>query len=293
MLMRLLRELKHRTRGLVLLTATPLQTNGLELYDLLSLLGLPDEWTADDFERYFESLRQPIVPTHEFEACVTLFQATERTYGELAETRAAAMGAGGRNAPLSRVAVKTVLSALRGASSIKRRRLTPMERSAAIRILKGWTPIAALLSRHTRALLRRYKAAGKLDVRIATREVRDRLVDMSAAERNLYEATEKLITDAYANADEKKRAAVGFILTIYRKRLSSSFAALPRSLTALPPTAVKQTGRQRTALMIRASSKLTEQRLSLVVRAIRADRRSSLKQESQPLSALCSRTRAS
>ncbi|WP_206432934.1 SNF2-related protein [Sphingomonas sp. ABOLH] len=230
MLMRLLRELKHRTRGLVLLTATPLQTNGLELYDLLSLLGLPDEWTADDFERYFEALRQPNVPTHEFEACVALFQATERTYGELAETRAAGIGAGGRNAPLSRVAVKTVLSALRGASSIKRRRLTPMERSAAIRILKGWTPIAALLSRHTRALLRRYKAAGKLDVRIATRDVRDRLVDMSGEERELYEATEKLITDAYANADEKKRAAVGFILTIYRKRLSSSFAALACSL---------------------------------------------------------------
>lgn len=230
MLMRLLRELRSRTRGLVLLTATPLQTNGLELYDLLSLLGLPDEWTADEFERYFEALREPNMPTAAFEGCVALFQATERSYGLLSEGRAAAMGAGGRNAPLSRVVVKTVLSALRGGSSIKRRRLNPAERAAAIRILKGWTPITAMVSRHTRALLRRYKAEGKLDVRIASRIVRDRFIEMAAAERDLYEATEKLITNAYANADEKKRAAVGFILTIYRKRLSSSFAALSCSL---------------------------------------------------------------
>ncbi|WP_300576544.1 helicase-related protein [Phenylobacterium sp.] len=230
MLMRLLRDLRTRTRGLVLLTATPLQTNALELYDLLALLGLPDEWTPDEFERYFEALREPLVPTSAFESCVRLFQATEGAYGALPETRAAAMGAGGSRPPLSRVAVRTVLAALRGESSIRRRRLSPDDRRAAIRIMLGWTPISALVSRHTRALLRRYRAEGKLDARIATRLVADRFIDMSNDERDLYEATEKLITDAYANADEKKRAAIGFVLTIYRKRLSSSFTALSCSL---------------------------------------------------------------
>lgn len=230
MLMRLLRDLRDRTRGLVLLTATPLQTNALELYDLLALLGLPDEWTPDEFERYFEALREPLVPTSAFEACVHLFQATERAYGALTEIRAAAMGAGGGKPPLSRVAVRTVLAALRGESSIRRRRLSPEDRRAAIRIMLGWTPIATLVSRHTRALLRRYRAEGKLDAKIATRVVADRFIDMSGEERELYEATEKLITDAYASADEKKRAAIGFVLTIYRKRLSSSFTALSCSL---------------------------------------------------------------
>lgn len=230
MLMRLLRDLRARTRGLVLLTATPLQTNALELYDLLALLGLPDEWTPDEFERYFQALREPLVPASALEACARLFQATEREYGSIAEHRAAAMGAGGRNPPLSRVAVRTVLAALRGESSIKRRRLGPTERQAAVRIMLGHTPISALVSRHTRALLRRYRAEGKLDARIATRVVADRFIDMSPAERELYEATEKLITDAYATADEKTRAAVGFVLTIYRKRLSSSFTALACSL---------------------------------------------------------------
>lgn len=230
MLMRLLRELRDRTRGLILLTATPLQTNALELYDLLALLGLPDEWTPDEFERYFQSLREPMVPASAFEACARLFQATERTYGALSEPRAAAMGAGGRKPPLSRVSIRTILTALRGDSSIRRRRLSPEDRKAAIRIMLGWTPKAALLSRYTRALLRRYQEEGKLDARIATRIVADRFIDMSIDERELYEATEKLITDAYANADEKKRAAIGFVLTIYRKRLSSSFTALSCSL---------------------------------------------------------------
>ncbi len=230
MLMRLLRDLRARTRGLVLLTATPLQTNALELYDLLALLGLPDEWTPDEFERYFEALREPLVPTSAFEACVRLFQAAEQTYGALIEPRAAAIGAGGSKPALSRVAVRTVLTALRGESSIRRRRLSPEDRRAAIRIMLGWTPITALVSRHTRALLRRYRAEGKLDARIATRVVADRFIDMSSEERELYEATEKLITDAYASADEKKRAAIGFVLTIYRKRLSSSFTALSCSL---------------------------------------------------------------
>lgn len=230
MLMRLLRELRDRTRGLVLLTATPLQTNALELYDLLALLGLPDEWTPDEFERYFEALREPLVPTSAFEACVKLYQATERTYGALPEQRAAAIGAGGRNPALSRVAVRTVLAALRGESSIRRRRLSPEHRRAAINIMLAWTPTAALVSRHTRALLRRYRAEGKLDAKIADRKVEDRFIVMSPDERKLYEATEKLITDAYANADEKKRAAIGFVLTIYRKRLSSSFTALSCSL---------------------------------------------------------------
>ena len=230
MLMRLLRELRLRTKGLVLLTATPLQTNALELYDLLALLGLPDEWTTEEFERYFEALREPHMPTSSFENCARLFQATERFYGALTENHAAALGAGGRRPPLSRVATRTILPALRGESSIKRRRLSPEDRQAAIRIMLKWTPVTALVSRHTRALLRRYRAEGKLDARIATRVVVDRFIDMSDAERELYEATEKLITDAYATADEKKRAAVGFVLTIYRKRLSSSFTALSCSL---------------------------------------------------------------
>ena len=40
-LLKLMRVLKERTQGLVLLTATPMQVHPVEVFDLLSLLGLP------------------------------------------------------------------------------------------------------------------------------------------------------------------------------------------------------------------------------------------------------------
>jgi len=96
--------------------------------------------------------------------------------------------------------------------------------------MKRWTPVAALMSRHTRSLLRRYQSEGRLAARIATRNVVDRFIEMEPAERDIYNRTEDFLRETYAQADQSQRNAIGFILTIYRKRLSSSFAALSHSL---------------------------------------------------------------
>lgn len=229
MLMRLLRDLKERVTGLVLLTATPLQTHAMELYDLLSLLGFPPEWDAASYQRYFDTLSQPVVAVDGFEECARLFRATEAFHGTLDDETGARMG-GEALGPLSRLRARRILSALRGQASIPRRRLSAEDRQAAVRIMKRWTPVAALMSRHTRALLRRYQAEGKLDARIATRQVADRFIEMEAAERDIYHRVEDFLRTTYAQADQSRRNAVGFILTIYRKRLSSSFAALASSL---------------------------------------------------------------
>lgn len=53
-LMQLMQQLRQRTNGLLLLTATPMQVSELEMWDLLALLGMPPEWTEDAFERFFE-----------------------------------------------------------------------------------------------------------------------------------------------------------------------------------------------------------------------------------------------
>ncbi len=96
--------------------------------------------------------------------------------------------------------------------------------------MKGHTPLRALISRHTRELLRRYTQAGKLKALIATRRVEDRFVEMTPAERRVYEQVEDYIGSTYDNAAEEERTAVGFVMTIYRRRLASSFAALIRTL---------------------------------------------------------------
>lgn len=231
-LMGLLRQLRHRTKGLVLLSATPLQTSELDLYDLLSVLGLPSAWDADSFQRYFEDLSSGPLSRDKMERCVALFHATEATYGSISDEWASILGsAQGRKQPLGLVERRKVLEALRSPSELKRRALEPKHRAAAQRILQAWTPISRLVSRHSRKLLRQYKEEGVLDVQIAERQVIDRFITMSDDECDLYERMDKLIADAWkATAGSKAKNAMGFILTVYRKRLASSFAAFANSL---------------------------------------------------------------
>jgi len=51
-LLKLLRNLQSYTQCMHLLTATPMQINSIELYDLLSLVGLPAEW--DDTKEFLD-----------------------------------------------------------------------------------------------------------------------------------------------------------------------------------------------------------------------------------------------
>ena len=65
---------------------------------------------------------------------------------------------------------------------------------------------------------------------IADRKVRDEFIEMTAVERDLYDAVEDYISTTYNQASTKERSAVGFVMTIYRRRLASSFAALRSTL---------------------------------------------------------------
>ena len=237
-LLRLMRGLEGRTQGLVLLTATPMQVHPVEVWDLLHLLGLPPEWTAEAFLRFFEDLEQPSPSAPALDRMAGLFRAVERAYGEVATADAQRLTA------LSRFKANKVLRALRDAASIPRRQLETGERRAALRIVQAHTPIRRLVSRHTRALLRRYFKAGMLTTPIAERSVDDRLVDMTPEERALYGAVEEYIASTYNQAGAAERTAVGFVMTIYRRRLASSFHALRATLRKhLDAIAVDDRGR--------------------------------------------------
>ena len=62
------------------------------------------------------------------------------------------------------------------------------------------------------------------------RRVEDRLLELSADERALYDAVEDYIASTYNQASVAERTAVGFVMTIYRRRLASSFSALRQTL---------------------------------------------------------------
>ena len=223
-LLRLMQGLKDRTQGLVLLTATPMQVDPVEVWDLLNLLGLPPEWTASGFLGFFDDIEQPN-PSHEaFDRLARLFQSTERTYGAVDTNDTQ------RLAELSRLKTRKILRALRDDASIPRRQLDTKERQAAIRVMRASTPLRRLVSRHTRELLRRYFRKGLLATPIADRQVEDRFLEMTPEEQMLYEAVEEYISGTYNQASAKERSAVGFVMTIYRRRLASSFSALRKTL---------------------------------------------------------------
>ena len=219
-LLALMRQLRAYTRGLVLLTATPMQVHPVEVWDLLDLLGLPSEWTADAFLKFFEDVDHPNPSPEALERMAQLFRAVERDYG------GASTDAAQRLTGLSRLKTAKVLRALRDAASIPRRQMETPERRAALAVVRAHTPIRRLVSRHTRELLRRYFKAGMLSTPIAERRVEDRFIDMTPAERALYNAVEAYIAHTYDKASGPERSAVGFVMTIYRRRLASSFAAL-------------------------------------------------------------------
>ena len=237
-LLRLMRGLAGRTQGLVLLTATPMQVHPVEVWDLLDLLGLPPEWSAEAFLRFFEDLEQPSPSSQALDRMSGLFQAVERSYGEVATEDAQRLTA------LSRFKANKVLRALRDPASIPRRQLETEERRAALRIVQAHTPIRRLVSRHTRELLRRYFKAGTLTTPIADRSVDDSFIDMTPEERALYGAVEEYIASTWNQAGAAERTAVGFVMTIYRRRLASSFHALRATLRKhLDAIAVDDRGR--------------------------------------------------
>ena len=223
-LLGLMQNLQDRTDGLLLLTATPMQVHPVEVWDLLSLLGLPKDWTEAAFLRFFEDIAQTSPSADAIERMARLFRAAERQFGEMSEPDAR------RITGLSGLMAKRVLRALRDRASIPRRQLETAERRAALIVMRSHTPVRHLVSRHTRALLRRYHSRGLLATPVAERRVEDRLVEMSADERGLYDAVEDYVASTYNQAAAAERTAVGFVMTIYRRRLASSFQALRTTL---------------------------------------------------------------
>lgn len=224
-LLELMRQLKDRTEGMLLLTATPMQVAPIEVWDLLNLLGLPDAWTAERFLQFFEDIGHPNPGHDALVRSAQLFRAAEAAYGRATTEQGERIGG------LSTLRADKMLRALRNdRTHIPLRRLENDERAGALALLRSWTPVRHLISRHTRELLRRYFREGMLETAIAERDVDDRFVHMTPAESALYDAVDDYISSTYDRSEPNVRNAVGFVMTVYRRRLASSFHALAQTL---------------------------------------------------------------
>ncbi|HEX8341205.1 MAG TPA: helicase-related protein [Tepidisphaeraceae bacterium] len=226
-LLKLMQAIKLKAKSLLLMTATPMQVHPVEMWDLLNLLGMPGEWTSSVFTDYFDLLgRNP--SENDLYRAALLFQSTERQYGPAPAVMIQRVAEG---MSLSKIDVTKVVAACRESNTnIPIKRLTTKQRAAMIAVLKACSPIYHRMSRHTRNLLRQYFKKGLLDSPIADRKVDDKAVVLSTAERELYDAVEDYISTTYQAASPDKKTAVGFVMTIYRRRLASSFYALRKTL---------------------------------------------------------------
>jgi SNF2 family DNA or RNA helicase len=227
LMLRLIQALKDKARSLILLTATPMQVHPIELWDLLKLLGTPEEWLDRDFLDYFEAVNANPDESGIHRLC-RLFQSNEAYFGTLSdpdiEQKALELGIGN-------IDRKNILKALREDKSlIPIKRLTAKLRKALLAYLRFASPVRYRMSRHTRSLLRAYHKKGLLATPIADRLVTDLPITLTPPEREIYEAVENYISTAYQAAAPDKKTAVGFILTVYRRRVASSFYALRKTL---------------------------------------------------------------
>lgn len=281
-LLRLMRRLRDRTKGLVLLSATPMQVHPVELWDLLDLIGLPADWAQSAFLRFFELIAKPAPSHDELDELAVMFRAAERAYGETTPDALTRVGVD------RMVRARRILAALRDDSGIPRRTLNVGDRAAALRLMRVTTPVSRLVSRNTRDLLRQYYQAGRIDTPIANRDVRDEFIELTPDERAVYASVEDYISTTYNRAAAKERNAVGFVMTVYRRRLASSFRALRDTLEARlePLSRTRDAHRRRLTAVDDASDDESRDDVMDADEAIALERQAMRNEEQQAIEAL-------
>ena len=215
---------------LLLASATPMQMNTHDIWDLLQLFGLPSPWSEspERMERYFDEFGAEFADRNwKFlrRMLVGHFVAADPDPALVDEMTGA----------LGRVA----------ASSITRFHERPYVRSTTRNLsqereswwdtwLRASTPVRDRVFRTTRATLRMYQAQGVLPkgTVVPERRVTHESCELGESAAPLYSRIDSYIQrhyDAYL-ANRGQRRPLGFIMTVYRRRLTSSFHAVRCSL---------------------------------------------------------------
>jgi len=225
-LLELLIGLQERTDGLLLLTATPMQVDPIEIWDLVNLLGLAGTWGTDGwaFLRFFTEIRQGVWSAN-WDYVMEMIRAEVKLTGLDERFQQSAREKLG---PVEWSRVEGLVYDKQPGRTIQH--LSPQAQTVALELSRHHTPLRRLVFRNTRGLLRRYLERGLLDATVPTRDVTPVWIPLRPAdERPLYDRLEEYITEFYQTY-ESERKGLGFVMTIYRRRLTSSFYAVRKSL---------------------------------------------------------------
>jgi|GEM_PF-246325 len=301
----LLERLRDHAHCYYLLTATPMQLHHSELYDLLTLLDIPEAWDdRNGFVEFFET-RQALSSVLDggadlssrstssdpsqatlngtfqdsfdssieyadivLEGLVDELGLEDQGRGIAKQRLLAACnlarGYGGRYDDYRRkvdVAIDEQIDPFGADEDTKLKRLLYPEsvlneemiissRSDRLDALDelsedGWkvlqnvftwaTPVDACIHRNTRDTLRKYRKAGLLDEKVPTRKPERRRIELNDQTRQVYDRIDEYTRTFYKKAQqstETEARAIGFVMTTYRQRLTSSVYAISQSLSS-------------------------------------------------------------
>jgi hypothetical protein len=218
---------------LYLASATPMQMHAHEAWDLLSLLGLRGLWakSSEPFVRYYTELRAPYwTRSWEFLHRMSADHFSDPAVRPAEEVDRQVK----KNLGLASSWFITNF-ANQGLTNESAAELSPDARTWLDEWLRVNTPTRERVFRTTRGLLRQYVEEGVLprSTVIPKRRVTDHFIPMRPDEAALYARIEKYISRYYNSymTGDKAQKALGFIMTVYRRRLTSSFLAIELSLT--------------------------------------------------------------
>lgn len=207
-------QLRRKARGILLLSATPMQTHPWEPWDLLAVLGEGGGWLAEfnDVRCYYQAINAV---------------KNGRCGLETANTAAVLVAADGTFPSQPGICVRANDAR---AIATQLAFAPPMKRDDLAAWLRRGSPLTRRMHRNTRSTLRHYYELGLLPSPPPRRTVDDIEYDyQDARERQVYNAITGYINRRFKELEGEK-AGKGFVMTVYRRRAASSPYALRESL---------------------------------------------------------------
>ena len=204
-----------------------MQVTQLELRDLLLHVGLSGRLGDEDgFLRYFAELAKPERSAAAWEWLGQALRSTPRPPQGLGE-KACLERIEQRLGPVQRKRIESF-----GAEGSDTAQLVEdlgaQGREELLVWLRQLSPVGQYVTRHSRVTLKRYREQGVLDEPLADRDVESVPVPFTREESELYDELDDLLGRLMERHGTRRGA--GFVLTVYRRRLTSSWEAIRRTL---------------------------------------------------------------
>lgn len=207
-------QLRRRARSILLLSATPMQTQPWEPWDLLGVLGEGGPWLAE-----FKAVRSYYQAIGSLETGLWAEDAAEPAADMLLADGGVRHLPDGAPLPDNRLQLA------------RRLRFAPRsEMPSLARWMRKASPLSRRIHRNTRETLREYHRRGILSDAPPTRRIEDFLYEYhSPGEREIYESLARYIDRRFEELEGEKPGK-GFVMTIYQRRMASSPYAIAESL---------------------------------------------------------------